>query len=653
MGRQQRPIGNQKQFHLEGFEGEEGAEIEKKDARNIDITVDDGFAPVAQEVFDSIDADAEKAGGAWREPEEYVGSIGRTMFDTPSSKDNSITVLLPRESMQKAPSQSLLRIKSQDGRSYLGIVTEGPFAEPDAIRGDSPIVVTTTVKGGIFMPQFHGRVQVEILGEEEESGMLIPPRFRPLPNSPVFALDSSETAKVLKLEGDIRLGLAVGHENLEVRIPSDRKSVLPRHVGILGTTGGGKSTTVSGLIYSFQKAGIATVLIDTEGEYTMINEPTEDSTMTAALERRGLRPDGVRNSHIYHLVGRETTNPHHQHRTSFCLTFDKLSPYLVMELLELTEAQESRYLRAYDITKYVLKELGISPQQGEDPSRFFDVDEMEEGYPRMTLAQMYDIIAACAQIIEKAEDNIKFYAPEFRNRSAEVIESIKRAINADGNTKKTEGSLPGNVGSWRALQGKLGRIRRLKIFDNPQAESLNYDDLTRPGQVSIIDLSDTDSPRINNLVIAEILRGIQEQQDRNYVEAEKAGKQPRRTIVIIEEAHEFLSAERIRQMPVLFQQVARIARRGRKRWLGLVFVTQLPQHLPDEVLGLINNFILHKIADSGIINRLKRSISGIDESLWSRLPGLAPGQAIVSMAGMARPLLVAIDPTPCKLRMVD
>jgi len=203
------------------------------------------------------------------------------------------------------------------------------------------------------------------------------------------------------------------------------------------------------------------------------------------------------------------------------------------------------------------------------------------------------------------------------------------------------------------LQGKLGRIRRLKIFDNPQAESLNYDDLTRPGQVSIIDLSDTDSPRINNLVIAEILRGIQEQQDRNYVEAEKAGKQPRRTIVIIEEAHEFLSAERIRQMPVLFQQVARIARRGRKRWLGLVFVTQLPQHLPDEVLGLINNFILHKIADSGIINRLKRSISGIDESLWSRLPGLAPGQAIVSMAGMARPLLVAIDPTPCKLRMVD
>ena len=106
-------------------------------------------------------------------------------------------------------------------------------------------------------------------------------------------------------------------------------------------------------------------------------------------------------------------------------------------------------------------------------------------------------------------------------------------------------------------------------------------------------------------------------------------------------------------MPVLFQQVARIARRGRKRWLGLVFVTQLPQHLPNEVLGLVNNFILHKISDSGVIDRLKRTVGMIDDGLWNRLPNLAPGQAIVSASSLARPLLVSIDPTPCKLRMVD
>lgn len=123
--------------------------------------------------------------------------------------------------------------------------------------------------------------------------------------------------------------------------------------------------------------------------------------------------------------------------------------------------------------------------------------------------------------------------------------------------------------------------------------------------------------------------------------------------IIIEEAHEFLSREKIGKMSNLFEQVAKIARRGRKRWLGLVFVTQLPQHLPDEVLRLINSFVLHKINDANVVSRLKRSIGGVDESLWNKLPNLAPGQAIVSTPSIARSLLVAIDPTPCKLLMID
>jgi hypothetical protein len=106
-------------------------------------------------------------------------------------------------------------------------------------------------------------------------------------------------------------------------------------------------------------------------------------------------------------------------------------------------------------------------------------------------------------------------------------------------------------------------------------------------------------------------------------------------------------------MPILYQQVERIARRGRKRWLGLAFVTQLPQHLPDEVLGLINNYILHKIGDAGVISRLKRSLGIVDDSLWLKLPSLAPGQALVSMGSFTRPLLINIDPTPYKLRMVE
>jgi hypothetical protein len=100
-----------------------------------------------------------------------------------------------------------------DGRQYLGAIVEGPFAEPDGLRADAPVVVTTTVRGAQFLPRYHGRVQVEILGEEID-GALVPPRYRPLPNSPVYVLSEAEARYQLGLQHDepIELGLAVGFE---------------------------------------------------------------------------------------------------------------------------------------------------------------------------------------------------------------------------------------------------------------------------------------------------------------------------------------------------------------------------------------------------------------------------------------------------------
>jgi len=84
-----------------------------------------------------------------------------------------------------------------------------------------------------------------------------------------------------------------------------------------------------------------------------------------------------------------------------------------------------------------------------------------------------------------------------------------------------------------------------------------------------------------------------------------------------------------------------------------VFVTQLPQHLPRQVFGLINSYVLHKITDPQVVSTLKRTVGDVDEGLWARLSGLAPGQAIVSFPHMTRPLLISVDPSPAKLRLVD
>src|SRR5574337_550905 len=581
---------------------------------------------------------------SWEEPEAYRGSVGRTMFDTPGAKDNTVTVLLPTDEVQAVPAQALLRIASQpDSRRYLGIVVAGPFAEPDGLRADAPAIVTTAVRGATFMPRYHGRVQVEIIGEELDGGALVPPRFRPLPNSPVFVVSSAEKEAILRVDGDMLLGVAAGDEDIELKI-ADRKSVLPRHTGVLGTTGGGKSTTVSRVIFEAAAQGYAVILLDTEGEYTEIDQPTTDPTMLAALAHRGKVPAGVPNTTIYTLVGKDTSNPDHDDIVSYSLRFSTMSPFVVEELLDLTDAQKQRFEKAYDTTKHIMQDLGIFPRRdnADDTRAAIELDEFDTGYPRMRLLHLYDVVALLhAKAGKEDPAEVRLRSQEFRGEATRKVLSRIQAVHADV------------VLSWRALLGKISRLARLNAFDQAGATPLDYDALLRPGHVSIFDLSDTDSPLLNNLVISDLLRGIQQRQEENYRVCQERGEEVTKALVIIEEAHEFLSEERLSSMPHLFQQVARIAKRGRKRWLSLVFVTQLPQHLPRQVLGLVNNFVLHKINDASTITRLKSTIAGIDDGLWQRLPALAPGQAIATFTSMTRPLLIAADPTPAKLRLVE
>jgi DNA helicase HerA-like ATPase len=398
---------------------------------------------------------------------------------------------------------------------------------------------------------------------------------------------------------------------------------------------------------------MAVVLLDVEGEYTQMNEPADHAKLVTALRDRGLAPAGLPAGHmpLYHLVGRDTTNPRHPSRRPFSLQFARLSPYTVMEMCGLNEAQTDRYLFAYELAKGLLRDFGIFPQKDVPEAErqrqeniLLRLDEFERGYPRLRLSFLLDVVGYCKAAVTKT-------VPRLHNavlRSPQGQEALKKRLDVK--------DMPGIASSWGKLNSVLWRLHRLRVFDRHGAGGafLNYRDLLEPGRVSVIDLSDAGLSELSNIAVADVLRGIQEAQETAYrqYEAKKAPAPPR-VLLVLEEAHEFLSAQRIEKTPHLFGQVSQIARRGRKRWLSLVFVTQLPQQLPRQVLSLCNNFVLHKLTDPQVVSALRHTVSGIDEALWSRLPGLAPGQAVVSFGHMTRPLLASIDPAPCKLRMVD
>jgi hypothetical protein len=105
-------------------------------------------------------------------------------------------------------------------------------------------------------------------------------------------------------------------------------------------------------------------------------------------------------------------------------------------------------------------------------AELLELDEMEQGFPRMTLQHLYDVVRLCADRVarEDLDNSVRSVrTAEFRS-NAEVV---KRLINAENGLT--------NVFSWRKVQGNLARLLRLGIFDNPGSAWPDYQHMTDPG----------------------------------------------------------------------------------------------------------------------------------------------------------------------------
>lgn len=382
--------------------------------------------------------------------------------------------------------------------------------------------------------------------------------------------------------------------------------------------------------------------------------------MGEVLSQRGLREDGVANTHVYRLVGTAAANEGHPSSHEFTLQFDQISPFAFAEIMDLSDPQNERLIQTYEIAKQLMRELEIFPTKA-DERGVLDIDEFDSGWPRMKLEDLRYLISGIIAIAEQtSEGEPQFRASQFYghwDKAKKRICSYFGGGEASQETDKKSKDKPEKLRishpiSWKALMAKISRLQRLQIFDRGTQHAIDYKTMLAAGRVNIIDLSDVENMDVRNLAIAEMLRGFLAQQQVAYDAAVKAETTPLMTNVIIEEAHEFLSARRIQKMPTLRDQLMKIAKRGRKRYLGLTFVTQSPNDLPDDVLGLVNNWIVYKV-DEATIRRLKSYIPNSDDSLWGLVRSLGPGQALVSFTHMRRPVIGAIDPSPAQLLMTE
>jgi len=365
-------------------------------------------------------------------------------------------------------------------------------------------------------------------------------------------------------------------------------SLFGRHCAIVGTTGGGKSWTVSKLIETItDKTKNKVILIDATGEYKNI---TSNSVS----------------------FGENVSFPHkYLNNSDYCFLFQEHSPNTVSALCEAIHTLKLINLGVLsDGVKVGKDSLIINQQVRDNVHRFKNCD--------------FDITQLSVQLANECvkvgrgnfyeEDNFKLgYTSHLISRANLFFnnEAMCSAlgINKDAGTKDiietiTEFIKPENQ----------NRILRISF------EKLSYDFSIRE-------------------IIVDFVSSFLLKKSRN----DCFKKNP--LVMFIDEAHQFLNKRINAEDNTTFslQSIDLIAKECRKYGLFLCLATQMPRDIPIGTLSQMGTFIVHRLINDKDKQAIENAASSANKNALSFLPILGEGEALLVGVDFPMPLLLKID----------
>src|SRR5207237_7458262 len=162
---------------------------------------------------------------------------------------------------------------------------------------------------------------------------------------------------------------------------------------------------------------------------------------------------------------------------------------------------------------------------------------------------------------------------------------------------------------YAGLTAKLSWLLHSEAFDLGNLALLDPVRMLTAGRVSVLDVSVANDV-VKNMVTADLLRKA------FALKMTRPGTAP--TLLVVEEAHSFISRERAQTMQATLHMLRSVTRRGRKRWLAMAFVSQQPGHLPPEIFELCNTRIVHALRSAHNLDALMATAGDVSRDLWAR-----------------------------------
>jgi len=516
--------------------------------------------------------------------------LGYVDWDSATASNERVIMRSPLANRNRIIRDQYVRIEDPLGSrsGFLGRIVAGPFFSP---RGASKDRQYVSLGQEGLSGEFAILTEIELQGELVD-GRPRASKSRPVSRAVVQDLTPDEVADLLGFSGDMVLGAISGQEDICFRLQSQNKSVLPRNLGIFGTVGSGKSNTSQVVIEEASANGWAVIVLDVESEYIEMDGPSGDQSLLKKLIHFAKEARGVKDFQVYHPASCASERANSQPFTLRLADFDS---GIIADILQTSVAERNALLECI--------ENQLTRAKTKVPTRETDLQgSLLDSSPQAVLPFTLR--------------SLKERASERASRGSESLD-------------------------YTGLSAKLMWLVHSGAFDQPNMRALDPEKMLIPGRVNVFDVSVANDV-VKNLVTADLLRKV------FAYKVARADAPP--TLLLIEEAHSFVSREKGQTMQATMQMVRDVARRGRKRWLSLAFVSQQPGHLPPEIFELCNTRIVHTLRSMHNLDVLMATAGDVGREMWARCPLLGPGEAIVTSPQLKRPVVVTIRPAMSQRR---
>lgn len=392
--------------------------------------------------------------------------------------------------------------------------------------------------------------------------------------------------------------------NTEVRVPVNGNKFFNKHIAIVGSTGSGKSHTLSAIV---QKA---------------VSEKTGDFSLN--------------NSHVI------VFDIHSEYKSAFpnanFIDVSNLTlPYWMLNSEELEEFFLDTEANDHN-QRNIFKEAIIQDRKAK-----FKGPESEIQRIHLDSPLVFDIQA----VLESA-----------KNKNEELIDTGETYASGakKGQAKVTQGSLFGKLTNFiNRLESKVND-HRLDFFLGEQSKTITFEQTLEAllgytnenkSNVTVIDLSGVPF-EVLSITVSLISRLIFEygyiyKRLRCVQNPEEMVNNDVPILLVYEEAHKYVPNSELSKYRSSKTSIERIAKEGRKYGVTLLLASQRPSEISETIFSQCNNFIAMRLTnpvDQGYVKKLLPDSLG---TLIDKMPSLRQGEALLVGESIILPSIVQID----------